>query len=226
MQSDSGFVLRGVTLHRGGATVLEDVSAEIPAAACTAFVGRSGAGKSTLLRLLTRLDDLSSGHITFHGIPLETYDVLDLRRRVQLVAQHPVLLTDSIGDEIRLARPHLDGAGIRMLLAHVGLPSSFAERRTEGLSGGEAQRVCLARALALDPEVLLLDEPTAALDAVSAAAIDEAVRALVARGGTVVLVTHNTAQVQRVAHRVIRLEHGRVIAGGSADTGTFPGAAS
>ncbi len=86
--------------------------------------------------------------------------------------------------------------------------------------------MCLARALALDPEVLLLDEPTAALDAASAGAIDEAVHPLVARGGTVVLATHNTAQVRRVAHQVIRLDHGRVIPGGSADTATFPGAAS
>jgi putative ABC transport system ATP-binding protein len=155
VERDSVFTISDVALRREATPGLEHVCAHIPAAACTAIVGRSGAGKSALLRLLTRLDGPDAGHITFHGSPLAQYDVLDLRRRVQLVAQQPVLLTDSVVDEIRLGGPYLDRAGVGPLLSRVGLPPSLLDRATIGLSGGEAQRVCLARALALQPEVLL-----------------------------------------------------------------------
>ncbi|WP_223838782.1 ABC transporter ATP-binding protein [Saccharopolyspora pogona] len=217
VQGDSVFAIDDVVLRRQATPVLDHVSARIPAAACTAVVGRSGAGKSTLLRLLTRLDDPDTGQIAFRGIPLARHDVLDLRRRVQLVAQQPVLLSDSVVDEIRLGRPQLGRADVACLLSRVGLPSSLLDRTTAGLSGGEAQRVCLARALALEPEVLLLDEPTAALDAASAAAIDDTVRAHVNRGGTAVLVSHNTAQVDRVADHVIVMDNGHVRACGPPD---------
>jgi putative ABC transport system ATP-binding protein len=220
------FELSDVTVRREGTPVLADVCARIPAAACTAFVGRSGAGKSTLLRLLTRLDDPDTGNITFHDNPLTEYDVLDLRRRVQLVAQRPVLLTDKVIDEIRVARPQLDEQAVTVLLSRVGLPTSFVQRATAGLSGGELQRICLARSLALEPEVLLLDEPTAALDATSASAIEDTVRKQVRRGGAVVLVSHNTDQVRRVADLMIVVDNGRVVASGSPDTIQYPEAAS
>lgn len=223
---ESVFALDSVTLRRGGAVVLDEVGAQIPPGVCTAVVGRSGAGKSQLLRLLVRLADPDTGQITFHGSSLRRYDVLDLRRRVQLVAQHPTVLTDSVVSEIRLGCPDLDPTGVSGLLERVGLPASFCERTTSGLSGGETQRVCLARALALQPEVLLLDEPTAALDADSASAIEHTVRELAQRGGVVVLVSHNTDQVRRVADRVIMLEGGRVLATGTPDDVQHPQARS
>lgn len=220
------FDFRDVSLRRGDALVLAGVSAHIRAGGCTAFVGRSGAGKSTLLRLLTRLDDPDTGHITFHDRPLPEYDVLDLRRRVQLVAQQPVLLTDSVIDEVRAGRPQLDDRDASALLSRVGLPASFAHRATAGLSGGERQRLCLARSLALEPEVLLLDEPTAALDAASATAIENTLRDQVQQGRTVVLVSHNTDQVRRIADLVTVLDHGRVIVTGAPDAIHYPEAAS
>ncbi|MGI8305727.1 ABC transporter ATP-binding protein [Saccharopolyspora hattusasensis] len=226
MQRESVFALRGVTLRHGPVVVLDEVYARIPPAACTAVVGRSGAGKSRLLRLLVRLDDPGTGEITFCGSPLAAYDVLDLRRRVQLVAQQPVILTDSVAEEISFGCPDLTRARLSGLLERVGLAPSFRDRATPGLSGGEAQRVCLARALALEPEVLLLDEPTASLDAASADAIEHTVRDLVESGGTVVLVSHNTAQVERVADQVIVLEHGRVLATGRPGDVEYPQAAS
>lgn len=226
MQRELVFALRGVTLRHGAAVVLDDVGAKIPPAACTAVVGRSGAGKSRLLRLLVRLDDPDTGQITFHGSGLRRYDVLELRRRVQLVAQHPVVLTDSVASEVRLGCPDLDPAGVRALLERVGLPPSFCDRMTSGLSGGEVQRVCLARALALQPEVLLLDEPTAALDMASASAIEHTVRDLAQRGGAVVLVSHNTDQVRRVADQAIVLEHGHVLATGAPKDVQYPQAVS
>lgn len=215
-----------MTLRRDDTTVLDNVSVRIPGGGCTGLVGPSGAGKSTLLRMLTRLEEHTAGRITFHEAPLSDYDVLHLRRRVQLVTQQPVLLTGSVVDEIRLGRPNLEPAGVRTLLSRVALPSEFLDRATTGLSGGEAQRVALARSLALDPEVLLLDEPTSALDANSATAIEAAVREHVAGDGTVILVSHNTSQVRRIADQVCLMEGGQVIATGRPNMLDCPEAAS
>lgn len=203
--------IAGVSLRRGHVHVLDKVSIRIPAGACTALIGRSGAGKSTLLRLLTRLEEPDDGVITVDGTPLPTLPVLALRRRVQLVPQRPVLLTAEVGAELRVGRPALSDRAVAALLARVGLPASFAGRDTHGLSGGETQRLCMARSLALDPDVLLLDEPTAALDAASARTIEDLVTDMVGCGRTVVLVSHDTAQVQRLADTAIVLENGRVI---------------
>jgi putative ABC transport system ATP-binding protein len=226
VQQKLEFAICGLTLRDGQTTVLDRVEASIPDGACTAVVGRSGAGKSTLLRLLVRLDDPDAGLIIFRGRPIESYDVLDLRRRVQLVTQQPVLLTETIAAEVELVRPNIDTAGAQRLLAQVGLPSSFLDRHTAGLSGGEAQRVCLARALALGPEVLLLDEPTAALDAASAKAIEDAVRDHVERGRCVVLVSHHPDQIRSVADHVVVLDHGRVLDTGTPDAIRYPEATS
>jgi len=105
MWSKPVFELDSVTLRRDGTTVLDNVSVRIPGGGCTGLVGPSGAGKSTLLRMLTRLEEHNAGRITFHEAPLSDYDVLQLRRRVQLVTQQPILLTGSVIDEIRLGRP-------------------------------------------------------------------------------------------------------------------------
>lgn len=185
------FVLDDVTVRRGSAHVLDGVSARIPTGSCTSVIGSSGAGKTTLLRLLNRLEDPDRGRILLDGVPLPMLDVLALRRRVGLIAQRPVLLAEHVHDELRTGRPDLSDDRIGELLAKVGLATSFAARPTNELSGGEAQRVCIARALAVEPEVLLLDEPTSALDEVSAVLIADLARAHAADGGTVVLVSHN-----------------------------------
>jgi putative ABC transport system ATP-binding protein len=213
----AAFELCEVALTRGRARVLDQVSAVVPAGRCTAVVGASGAGKSSLLRLLNRLDDPTSGMVRYRGTPVEQLDVLALRREVQLVAQQPVLLADTVADELRVGRRDLTAQAVAGLLGLVGLPARFAARDTVSLSGGEAQRVCLARALALDPQVLLLDEPTAALDPASAVAIERTVRELTARGGTVVLVSHNHGQARRLAQHVLVLDDGHLVAQGPAD---------
>jgi putative ABC transport system ATP-binding protein len=209
-----GVLFDQVTVIRKDARLLDTISARLPARRCTAVVGPSGAGKSTLLRLLNRLDEPSTGQILLDDVPLSDLDVLALRRRVGLVAQQPVLLTDQVADDLRLGQPQLGDEDIRNLLARVGLPTSFADRRTSELSGGEAQRVCLARAMAVQPEVLLLDEPTSALDGVSSAVIIDAARDHLANDGTVVLVSHDLAVVRGIADAVLVLDHGRLVAQG------------
>ncbi|MBD0689825.1 ABC transporter [Streptomyces sp. CBMA123] len=207
-----------MTVRRAGRLLLDGLSAQIPGAACTALVGPSGAGKSTLLRLLNRLAEPTSGVVRFRDRALPELDVLELRRRVGLVGQQPVLLTDRVVDDLRVGRPDLGEEQAALLMERIGLPAEMLARATAGLSGGEAQRVCLARALAVGPEVLLLDEPTSALDAASARAVEQTIRDLVADGLAVVLVSHNAPQACRVADHVLVLGGGRLVASGPADT--------
>jgi putative ABC transport system ATP-binding protein len=211
------FELDRVGVHRGDAVLLDEVVATITAGRCTAIVGPSGAGKSTLLRLLNRLIDPTSGRVLYQGVPLPELDVLALRRRVGLVGQRPTLITDTVLAEVRVGRPDLAEAEARDLLTEAGLPPAFVRRRTAGLSGGEAQRVCLARALALRPEVLLLDEPTSALDRAGADEVERAVSGLRAEGRTVVLVSHDAAQARRIADDVLVLRAGRLVEQGPPD---------
>lgn len=204
------FWLELVTVRRGGTLLLDQVTCQIPAGTCTAVTGPSGSGKTTLLRLLNRLDDPDTGRVYLDGCPLPELDVLALRRRVALVAQAPVLLTGQVLDELRAGQPDLSEQDVAGLLEQVSLPAAMLGRGTTGLSGGEAQRLCLARALAAGPRVLLLDEPTSALDAVSAHAVEQAAKSFVAAGGSVVLVSHDPGQTRRIASQVLALRGGHI----------------
>jgi putative ABC transport system ATP-binding protein len=211
------FTLDAVTLDVAGRRVLDGVTDHLHEGRCTAIVGPSGSGKSTLLRLLNRLAEPTAGRVLLRGTPLPALDVTELRRRVGLVAQAPTLLTTRVAEELRVGRPDLDDAAARTLLARVALPVDLLDRGTEGLSGGEAQRLCLARALAVGPEVLLLDEPTSALDAVSADAVDAVIRDLLAEGLSVVLVSHDLDRAAGVADDVLVLRSGRLVGRGEID---------
>jgi putative ABC transport system ATP-binding protein len=169
----------------------------------TAILGPSGAGKSTLLRLLNRLADPDEGTVRFHGDDLRELDPLDLRRRAVLVPQLPTPLPGSVADNVCYG-PALHGEHVDAVpcLEQAGLSASYAERNAARLSVGEQQRVTLARALALDPEVLLLDEPTAALDERAKDGIEQTLARLPC---STVLVTHDRAQARRLAERVVEL---------------------
>ncbi|GLW06814.1 phosphate ABC transporter ATP-binding protein [Microtetraspora sp. NBRC 13810] len=224
MLPQEGFALEQVSLRRGGALVLHDVSAHLPRGCCTLVTGPSGAGKSSLLRLLNRLADPASGQIALDGRPLTGYDPLRLRRRIALVAQHTVLLTGTVAGELAVGRPGLETAQARELLERVGLGGAFLSRPTAGLSGGQAQRLGIARALTTGPEVLLLDEPTSALDAAATGLIDDLVASFIADGGSVVLVSHRTTGVQRLAGHALVLRDGRLIEAGDPAHLTYPAA--
>jgi putative ABC transport system ATP-binding protein len=219
--ADSLFELRGVTLSRGGEVVLRDVSARLPSGAvCVA--GPSGSGKSTLLRLLNRLADPDRGTVHYRGTDVRELDVLALRREVCLVPQLPALLdgtvTDNISYAARLAGTQPDTA---RLLDLAGLDASYADREGDRLSVGEQQRVMLARALALQPAVLLLDEPTSALDPAARDSVERTLLGLRERlGVSWVLVTHDSEQAARMADWVLTLSHGgTVVSEGSTHVG-------
>ncbi len=197
----------------GEAEILKAVYAGMPEGEITAVVGPSGAGKSTLLRAINRLIEPSSGEVYLDGEPTRSLDPLELRRRVGMVFQIPALFGGSV-EEAVLYGARLSGkdADPRRLLGMVGLDASLAEREPGSLSVGQQQRVSVARALALEPEALLLDEPTSALDEAARRHVEELVRDLNARLGlTMVFVSHDLSQVERIADRVMLMAEGKSV---------------
>lgn len=217
----AAFRLRDVELARAGTPILSDVNATIPAGRATAVLGPSGSGKSTLLRLLNRFEDPDRGVVEVAGVDARTLNVLELRRRVGVLTQRPVMLTGSLAAEVRAGAPQLPDAAVQRLLAAVSLEDLDPDRPTAGLSGGESQRLALARALALEPEALLLDEPTSALDAASADAVDAVMATLVDEGLTVVIVSHDLVRLRPIVEHVVVLDHGRVVEEGQPDSITY-----
>ena len=204
-----------VRQRRGGREVLRVDELDIAASERLAVLGPNGSGKTTLLRLLAAIDMPVEGTVLVDGVPT-TPGAVELRRRVAYAAQRPGLLTTSVRRNVELPlrwrrvgraeRRESAGAALERLgVAHL------ADRSAAALSAGEAQRVNLARALALDPALLLLDEPAAALDAESRAAfLADVERALDTRGPTVVHVSHRPEEVLRMAGRVAVLVDGAI----------------
>jgi putative ABC transport system ATP-binding protein len=190
--SNPRFEYRDVRVDGDDGPIIKGFSAEIEATGLTAIVGPSGAGKTTLLRLLNRLDDPDGGEVLFEGRDVREYDVLELRRRVQSVGQVPVTFTGTVADNV--------GPAVTELLPRVGLDLALAGREADRLSVGEAQRMCLARSLALHPDVLALDEPTSALDTASKGGIERLIRDLANSGLTVIMVTHDPRQAEMADH--------------------------
>jgi putative ABC transport system ATP-binding protein len=171
------FVFDRVVVERAGVRALDGFSGRVPPDGVTALVGPSGAGKSTLLRLCNRLEVPSSGRVLFRGRDMAELDPLRLRREVGMVFQRPTPFPGTVSDNLLTARPDATREEMRQALKRVALDEAdWLERDATALSGGEAQRVCLARTLITEPEVLLLDEPTSALDAEAASLIEAAVR--------------------------------------------------
>lgn len=194
--------------------VLEGVSAQVRRGSLVTLIGPSGAGKSTLLSLLNRLEDPDEGQIFFLGKRLPEWDVLELRRRVGLVFQQPVMLAGTVednllyGPRLRKRETEIDPA---LLIAQVGLPKEILKRSSLELSGGEQQRVALARTLANNPDVLLLDEVTSSLDPESVRIIEQLILDLNAKGLTCLWVTHDLEQAKRLDGEVWIIIGGRLI---------------
>lgn len=179
-----------------------------------AVVGASGAGKSTLLRLLNFLEPPTFGTIDFGGQPIPAAVPLEVCRRVTTVFQSPILLNRTVAENVAYGlqlRGIADKALVHEMLHRLNL-SQLAKAEASTLSGGEAQRTALARALAVCPEVLLLDEPTANLDPANVGLIESVIRDENERNGTtVVMVTHHLFQARRLAHRVAFLHFGELV---------------
>ncbi|WP_420557505.1 ATP-binding cassette domain-containing protein [Roseovarius sp.] len=198
--------VRNLGLRFGKTTVLDGVSFDLGPSGCTMVMGPNGAGKSLLLKLLHGLLPPTSGSIDWRG-----QGPRDVTARQALVFQKPVLLRRSVAANVDfvLKVRGKDRARAAALLDHVGLAHK-AHQPARLLSGGEAQRLALARALAADPEVLFLDEPTASLDPASVLAIEKIVRDASARGVRIVFVTHDMGQARRMADDILFLSGGGI----------------
>lgn len=199
----------------GERILVSDISVQVQPGEVLVIVGPSGAGKSSFLRLLNRLDEPTGGTVRFNREDYRASAPRDLRRRIGMVMQVAYLLPGTVAANLAFG-PQEKGDGfsperIAALLERVGLPG-YQERDVSNLSGGEAQRVSLARSLANVPEALLLDEPTSALDDVSARGIEDLVLSIIREGRmTCVVGTHNTAQAHRIADRTMTLEAGMLV---------------
>lgn len=209
MPTDAVFSFSDVSVSFDGRTVLDRVSFEVASAAVTVLTGPSGAGKTTLLRLCNRLEVPSSGRVLFRGVDVGGMDPLRLRRRVGMVFQRPTLFPGTLRSNFEVASPG-GQAAFTEALRRVGLPPEWLERPGDELSGGEAQRACLARTLLTEPEVLLMDEPTSSLDFAATRVLEGLGRDLAASGLTLIWVSHDLEQVGRIADASVVLEDGRV----------------
>jgi len=202
---------------------LHGLDLEVAAGQVTALVGPSGAGKTTVFQLLLRFYDPDSGVIHLDGVDLRSADPADVRSRIGLVPQDPVVFSTSVAENIRYGRPDADDASVRAAAdaAHAtefikALPEgydTFVGERGVRLSGGQRQRLAIARAILRDPAVLLLDEATSALDAESERAVQQALAELM-HGRTTLVIAHRLATVQNADHIAV-LDRGRLVAGGS-----------
>lgn len=218
-----GMVVEDLTVSYNGTQVLKKVSIDIPPGLVTAIIGPSGCGKTTLLRSLNRLSEVTAGCCRVGTIYLDGHDIdgLDpmlLRRRVGMVFQKPNPFPMSIRENVlygvKATRMSVDRAKtIEACLRRAAIWDEVRDRLGESalaLSLGQQQRVCIARALAIQPEVILMDEPAAALDPASTARVEETIAAL--RGEyTVVIVTHNMQQAHRISDRTAFMLNGDLV---------------
>jgi putative ABC transport system ATP-binding protein len=210
------FELRDVSLRRGDQVVLDGLDADLQRGA-SALVGPSGSGKSTVLRLLNRLADPDRGTVVYRGEDVRERDPRALRREVGLVPQLPALIEGTVADNVRFAAAQAGAdPDVPRLLGLSGLGPAYADRDAARLSVGEQQRAMLARALALEPRVLLLDEPTSALDEAARDAVEATLGDLRSRLEiSTVVVTHDPGQARRLAEWAVRIEGGRAVAQGA-----------
>lgn len=215
--------LEGVTVVREGKEILSLPALELREKEVLAVVGPTGAGKSTLLRLLHLLERPDAGRVSWRGEPVAWPAPLALRRRISMTFQDPLLLSgttyDNVALGLRLRGENGSGARERVLGAlRLLRVEHLAERRARTLSGGEAQRTALARALVLSPELLLLDEPFAALDApIRRHLLEELSQLVRGRGITCVYVTHEQSEAFTIADRIAVLSGGRLLQAGPPD---------
>ncbi|HIR11691.1 MAG TPA: phosphate ABC transporter ATP-binding protein [Candidatus Fimenecus excrementavium] len=225
MEDKTKFDIKNLNLFYGDFQALKNISLRIPAQEITAFIGPSGCGKSTLLKTLNRMNDLvegcrTDGEILLDGEDIRKTDPNLLRRRVGMVFQKPNPFPMSVYDNIAYG-PRTHGVKSKAKLDEIVERSlrdaaifdevkDRLKKSALGLSGGQQQRLCIARALAVEPEVLLMDEPTSALDPISTSKIEELALSLKEKY-TIVIVTHNMQQATRISDRTAFFLLGEVV---------------
>ena len=209
------FELKKVSILRQGKTILDRISIDMDHGTSYAIIGPSGSGKTTLLRMFNLMTIPSSGEVRFRGKPAFAYPLLDYRRRIPIVFQEPVLLDGTVEDNLTLpfrlkrwSSENREASWMDKVLSVCQIDSGFLQESSHVLSGGEKQRVAIARALLLEPEVLLMDEPTSSLDVVTA---DRVIDSIVQHypNTTLIIVTHALELIDKIDKKII-LKNGAV----------------
>jgi len=221
------FDLNHIVLRREAVTILNDLSFTVNRGDTLAVLGPSGAGKTSLLRLLNGMDSPTSGSIIFDNQPLEDHPALELRKNVGMVFQSPVMMKGSVEENLRITERWsgniFSADKLITVMEHVGLDQRFLSKDAQSLSGGEKQRVALARVLLNEPRVLLLDEPTANLDPKLAKSIIKLFSDLQKELGLTVLISsHNHSLIEKFVNRVVVLIDGKIIEEGNVDVLSNP----
>ena len=225
-QTKSKFSVKDLSLYYGDFKALKNINMEIQENEITAFIGPSGCGKSTFLKTVNRMNDLVDGvriegNITLDGVDIyKDIDVIDLRRRVGMVFQQPNPFPMTIYDNVAYG-PRIHGVKkksqlddiVERSLRQAAIGDEVKDRLKKnalGVSGGQQQRICIARALAVEPEVLLMDEPTSALDPISTMKIEDLALEL-KKNYTIIIVTHNMQQASRISDKTAFFLTGEVV---------------
>ena len=225
-QTKSKFSVKDLSLYYGDFKALKNINMEIQENEITAFIGPSGCGKSTFLKTVNRMNDLVDGvriegNMTLDGVDIyKDIDVIDLRRRVGMVFQQPNPFPMTIYDNVAYG-PRIHGVKkksqlddiVERSLRQAAIWDEVKDRLKKnalGVSGGQQQRICIARALAVEPEVLLMDEPTSALDPISTMKIEDLALEL-KKNYTIIIVTHNMQQASRISDKTAFFLTGEVV---------------
>lgn len=208
--------INNMTLKRNQETILKSISLSIQKSEVLVIIGPSGSGKSSLLRCLNRLESIDSGQILFNGEDIYQLPILELRCQIGMVFQKTAVFDGTVADNIRygprLRKQELTHDEVLKLMSQASLPAEMINRDAHELSGGQEQRLSIARALANQPNVLLVDEPTSALDPVITHKLEEILLQLQQENGlTLIWVSHDVEQARRIADRVLMIEDGEIV---------------
>ncbi len=199
--------------------IIEDISYRFFSEKIYAIIGLSGSGKTSFLRLLNNLDSPTNGEIKLKGLSLNNIDSKQIRRKIGFLFQDTFLFEKTIRDNILYANSQMTEDEILSVLNQVNLPLNFMDKEVSRLSGGESHRVAFGRLLAMDPDIYLLDEPTAALDPKLTETIEKLIINLAAeRKKTVIIVTHDPRQALRLKCETLIMHEGKIAASGPAET--------
>jgi ABC-type phosphate transport system ATPase subunit len=206
--------LKNVNKHIKSKKILNDITFSIPKGSIIALIGPSGSGKTTLLRCINRLIEIDKGAIIYKNQNITTIDPITLRKEIGFVHQESIMLAGSVYDNIayglQLQNNHNDDL-IKTAMRHAGIDEKYLTQEASTLSGGEKKRVALARAIALKPKILLLDEPTSGVDPKKITTVEHNIISFTKiLGLTVLWVTHNIEQAKRVATHIANLKDGYI----------------
>lgn len=206
--------IKNLTYEADNTQILKGITVDIEKGDCISIVGQSGSGKSTFLKLCSDLIPATSGELYYEDKNYNEFNPLELRRKISYCIQLPHLFGDKVYENLefpfKIRKKHMDKNKVITLLKRFNLEESFLEKEVKSLSGGEKQRIALIRNFIFQPNIILLDEATAALDKENAKVIEEYVKELNNKGVTVLWITHSKEQSEGIFNKRITIDEGKI----------------